>query len=796
MKTLSIVLGVAAVVFMPVCSIGLEMGFNQEITNNTGRDAYDFHLEGTLKSADMPMQLDEYCFAWPPGSIAGFDWQYDGGTITHTSGNLYHYSGSWSGTVPVPPGQMIHIGKYFDETCQNIFVDLRGWWTDREGQKINPEMGTRENDIWWSDVALLGYEIRDNIPERYAEPNLPQTVMLQNATNHTIQITSALVAVTDVNIPLDALVPESDLLLGLGDWRDFPISPVLAPGESWTFDLSEAGLEIQPNQNTVIRADILNLDTGDFHFYASKCRAHEAIDRTFRVDAIPEWAALLNRPEGLYPRIDPVDANTFATMVDSSDDWPAAYRRALFVTPQLRVRDHADASGLVEPALYMRWGPQNAAVVPGQQYAAAWDYSYGRVYDLRNLELEFSIHAPSAFTHVSINLIDADGDWLEFIWHIGLRSEIPADTWTTVSLRPSTGESNYLLERPAFEGGRGAGPSDRVVDLSRITKIRFDENEIWTEVSPFSLDEGWMWNAWDHIVVRPVPIPERCENIGIESTCAPQETDKLLYSQSDSQGNLLELWCDGAFNLCFTPAGAATGSIIGHCSYSHGENVGWVCYGPSDEFMTVTWLNYEGHTDPTDPASPVADQTTGSGHGYEERDTYSYDVANQTLARTYHMRPLLNGRSDPGASWLSSTYRMPRQDVCPGSCPSCTPSATSGTFISNGPRITPVQFVGTVRGRGQVTLSIHRQQVIVPTRADMTVQQLVRQIAQQFNRHWQQTQRQQQTKSADVDPVFGQILHLRNVDVQELTVTIIGEPALRFEFNPHLIESVDVPDPD
>lgn len=794
MKTLSILLGIAVVVLLPMRSAALEMGFNQDITNNTGQDAFDFHLEGTLKSADPPIQLRDFCFDQPPGSIPGFDWQYDGGTITHVGGNVYHYSGGWSGTVPVPPGQMIHIGKYFDETCENTLVDLHGWWTDREGRKINPEAGTRERERWLSDVPLLGFEIVDNIPARLTDPNLPQTVTLYNATNHLIQIASAFVAVTDVDIPLEALVPESELLDSLDDWRDFPSSPFLCPGESWTFDLSEAGLVIPPDWTTVIRAEILDVDSGAFHFYASKCQAHGAIDRAFRVDGVDEWRVLLNRPEGQYPRIEPVDANTFAAMVDSSDGWPVAYRRAVFATPELWEQEHADGSGRVEPALYMRWGPEGAAVVPGQYYAAAWDYDYGRASDLRDVELEFSVHAPWESTHVSINLIDADGDWLEFIWHVGLPREIPACEWTTVRLHPSTGESNYLLERPAFEGGPRWGPSDGAVDLSRIIRIRFDENEVWTDAMPFPLDAGWVWNAWDHIAVEPVPPPERCENIGIESTCAPQETNKLLYSKSDSLGNLLELWCHGAFNLCFTPAGASAGSIIGRCSYPQGENVGWVCYGPGGEFATVTWLNYEGHVNHADPASSVADQAVGSGHGYEERDTYAYDVPSQTLETTYHMRPLLNGRSDPSAAWLLSSYRTPQQDVCPASCSPCPPSAAPGVFVSNGPRITPVQFVGTIRGGGLVTLSIHRQQVIVPTMTDMTVQQLVQQIAQQFNRYWQQVQRQQQAKSADIDPTFGQILHLRNVDVQELTVTIVGESALRFEFNPHFVQPVDAPD--
>lgn len=502
MKTLSILLGVAAVVFLPMRSAGLEMGFNQDITNNTGQDAFDFHLEGTLKSADPPVQLRDFCFDQPPGSIPGFDWRYDGGTITHVGGNVYHYSGGWSGTVPVPPGQMIHIGKYFDETCRNICVDLRGWWTDREGEKINPEAGTREGEIWLSDVPLIGFEILDNIPARLTDPNLPQTVMLQNATNHAIQVESALVAVTDLDIPLEQLVPDSELLNSIDNWRDFPSSPSLAPGESWTFDLSEVDLEIGPNQNTVVRVEFLDEGTGEFHFYAGKCRAHGRPPEPVRIVTLEDWETLLRRPAGEYPRIAAVDGNDFSEMVTLSDAWPPEYREAIFVTPDLDARDHADGSGAVEAGLYMRWGPAGEVVQPGQYYGAAWDYDYGAPSDLSNAVLEFSIHAPWESMNVSINLIDVDNDWREFIWHVGGPGEIPACEWTIVRLAPSAGDSNYRLRLPGFEGG----PSDGRVDLSRIDRIRFDENGVWSEELAIPLDDGWEWNAWNHIAVEPRPL--------------------------------------------------------------------------------------------------------------------------------------------------------------------------------------------------------------------------------------------------------------------------------------------------
>jgi hypothetical protein len=257
----------------------LRLGFNEEITNNTGQDAYDFHLEGTLKSETSPIQVMDIFIAWPPGSIQGFGWTYDGGRITPAGGEYYNYSGKWSGSVPVPPGQQVHIGKAFNVTCSNVFIRLRGWWTDRNGEKINPDAGTKVSPgVWVSDVPLLGFDIQDNIPARLTDPNLPQTVTLQNATDMEIEIASPHLAVTDRHVPLEQLVPDSNLLNDL-DWRDIPSLPpssIILPGESWTFDLREMDMVIPPDWTTVVRTEIRDPVSGEYHFYAGKCQAHSA----------------------------------------------------------------------------------------------------------------------------------------------------------------------------------------------------------------------------------------------------------------------------------------------------------------------------------------------------------------------------------------------------------------------------------------------------------------------------------------------------------------------------------------
>jgi hypothetical protein len=265
-------------IFEEIPPAGLGLGFNEEITNNTGQDAYDFHLEGRIESETLPVQVMDI-FGWPESSIPYHDWTYDGGKITPVGGKYYDYSGSWSGSVPVPPGQQVHIGKKFIVNCSNVCINLRGWWTDRNGRKINPNAGTEVgHGVWVSDVLLLGFDIQDNIPARLTDPNLPQTVTLQNATDMEIEIVSPCLAVTDMRVPLEELVPDSNLLNNL-EWRDIPSLPpfsIIPPGESWTFNLRDMDMVIPPDWTTVIRTEIWDPVSGEYHFYAGKCQAHSA----------------------------------------------------------------------------------------------------------------------------------------------------------------------------------------------------------------------------------------------------------------------------------------------------------------------------------------------------------------------------------------------------------------------------------------------------------------------------------------------------------------------------------------
>lgn len=323
---------------------------------------------------------------------------------------------------------------------------------------------------------------------------------------------------------------------------------------------------------------------------------------------------------------------------------------------------------------------------------------------------------------------------------------------------------NHCISHPVdpdpWQGGENVGPE-------------FDVYEETLEVTDGLLsiepDEGAVNAKICFVKITAVFAPlQRCENIGIPSTCAPGEA-KVVSSKTDSQGNVIELTCNGAFNLWFIRLGGPR-CLIGHCSYRRGDNVGWVCYGPDGEFVKATWLNYEGHVVPNDPTSPV-DDTDGDG---EDLDTYTYDVASNTLTKTNHTK-------DPN-SFGPSSWTLQRAEP-PSHCPTAAPAALD--FIANVPRMTPVRFAGRIRGGGQVVVAIHGNRVVVPTSPDMTMTRFAQQIVQNFNRYWQQGLRQQQTKSATVDHKHGQIVWFRNVDEREISIGFVGEPELWFDFSPH-----------
>ena len=279
-------------------------------------------------------------------------------------------------------------------------------------------------------------------------------------------------------------------------------------------------------------------------------------------------------------------------------------------------------------------------------------------------------------------------------------------------------------------------------------------------------------------------------NIGIGLVTCPGATNPVS-SMTDSVGNKVETRCNGAFSLAFIRPGKAP-CYVGACGFPVGENVGWVDKDSNGEFTRTTWHNYEGHETAFDPTSKVVDS---SGNGMEDRRTYIYDVASNTLTIQHCERGLVQtgpykGCSDPGLPWkCGAAPGSPFSDYCSTSSFSAL-SADAGEidFISNTARVTPIQFVGAVLGGGQVIVSIHDVEVVVPTDEHMEVQGLAHQVVQHFNDRWTQPDVGQQQKSANISPHHGQIVYIYNADEAEVEVRFVGEPRLNFNYYPHPVE--------
>jgi hypothetical protein len=228
----------------------------------------------------------------------------------------------------------------------------------------------------------------------------------------------------------------------------------------------------------------------------------------FGIHGLREWSAALQGDPSAPGVIRPVEADDFRLLVREDDAWPPEYQQAKFFTPNLYVEEHMDSHEHMEPALVMQWGDQGATgqapPLDGERVAAAWDFIYNEdpPFDQTNM-LEFSIHAPWPCMFVSVNMFDGQGNYREWIWHVGDpdrnpddEGKIPYCTWTTVQVNPVTLWSNYKYET-VFTHGLG-------FDLSTIQYIRFNENGVWSQEFQ-DPNTGLVWNAWNHVEVQPEP---------------------------------------------------------------------------------------------------------------------------------------------------------------------------------------------------------------------------------------------------------------------------------------------------
>ena len=146
-------------------SVPIWVGGNIDVHNYTGQDAYDFHVQGTIKSTAPP--------SWHLFALDTPDWTLGPGqpVITSLGGDLWSFSATWSGSTPIQTCNVAHFGLFFDVVCRNVWVDLDGWWTDQAGNRIQvtPTTGGPAVDNAW---PILGFEF----PTPFSDPPAPGDV--------------------------------------------------------------------------------------------------------------------------------------------------------------------------------------------------------------------------------------------------------------------------------------------------------------------------------------------------------------------------------------------------------------------------------------------------------------------------------------------------------------------------------------------------------------------------------------------------------------------------------------------
>lgn len=158
-----------------------------------------------------------------------------------------------------------------------------------------------------------------------------------------------------------------------------------------------------------------------------------------------------------------------------------------FLTPNVPVSDGNET----HDSLGMQWELINDETLA----VASWDYVYDLDPDLNNTLIDFSLFPPLGVWDMSIELIDINGN------SRGWFGTMPNSAWGTFTIDPEVvaaqGPFLFALNQAGF-------------DLSQVTIIRLNESgnsAIFPAVPPFA-GGGLAWNAWNHLRVTAVPIPE------------------------------------------------------------------------------------------------------------------------------------------------------------------------------------------------------------------------------------------------------------------------------------------------
>jgi hypothetical protein len=152
-----LVLCLSIVGILSPAALAIIAGFNADIHMDIPNGvANDFHIEGTLKSgvAGGNWNRPPILVGHIDGSFPIFNYAITPDT-TNPDQNVYKFKADWSGFT-YKYCEILHLGLFFDLECNNLVIDLVGWWTFN-GQRLGGVNG--------GAIPIVGFMVQDQMDQ-------------------------------------------------------------------------------------------------------------------------------------------------------------------------------------------------------------------------------------------------------------------------------------------------------------------------------------------------------------------------------------------------------------------------------------------------------------------------------------------------------------------------------------------------------------------------------------------------------------------------------------------------------
>jgi hypothetical protein len=157
-------------------ALALVVGFNPDIHMDIqGVIANDFHVQGRLESGNWGGNWSNppVLISHVDGGFTNFKYSITPDLSDPFGQNWYDFTADWSGK-DYRYCEVLHLGLFFDVTCNNVAVNLVGWWTVN-GQPIPIPLPPTPPPVNGGSVPIPGFNVRD-IPHL----GMPQMITLFN----------------------------------------------------------------------------------------------------------------------------------------------------------------------------------------------------------------------------------------------------------------------------------------------------------------------------------------------------------------------------------------------------------------------------------------------------------------------------------------------------------------------------------------------------------------------------------------------------------------------------------------